>query len=113
MRLRPTCISGRPAVQVMLDELRLRLSSREHEGRAVHALRAVLSLLLHGAHDQKGGMTVPTRHHCVALLGSALDALPGAACTTALRSAELRQEVADAALVFLATCCRVATTAPG
>lgn len=90
----------------MLDELRMRLSG-EQPASAAAALRSVLQLL-HGA----AGLSPLARHHCVALLGSLLDTLPGAACAPALQSAELREAVEDAALAFLATCCHAAATAP-
>lgn len=91
----------------MLDELRMRLGAGEQGGQAVHALRTMLHLL-----HSSSGMPPLARHHCVALLGSVLDALPGPCAVAALQSAELREAVADAALAFLATCCHAASTAP-
>lgn len=89
----------------MVDELRVLLSSGEAEGQRA-ALQTVLQLL-HSAPS----MAHLARQHSVPLLGSVLDALPCA--PAALQSEELREQVADAALVFLATCCHAAASAPG
>jgi len=91
----------------MLDELRMRLGAGEQSGQAMHALRTMLHLL-----HSSPGMPPLVRHHCVALLCSVLDALPGPCAAAALQSAELREAVADAALSYLAACCHAAATAP-
>jgi hypothetical protein len=90
----------------MLDALRMRVSAGDADG--VHALRAVLHLLAAAP-----GLPPLVRHHCVVLLDSALEALPGPAFEVALASAELRDAVGDAALVFLAACCRASAMAAG
>lgn len=100
-----------PSLKVMLDALRMRLSSSGSGGsgeEATHELRSVLHLL-HAA----PGLPVQARHHCVALLSSVLEALSGPACAPALGCAELRDQVAEATLAFLATCCHDAVAAAG
>lgn len=95
----------------MLDALRMRLSSSSSDAsgeEAMHELRTVLHLL-HAA----PGMPMQARHHCVALLSSVLEALTGPACAAALGCAELREQVAEATLVFLAACCHGAVAAAG
>lgn len=90
--------------QVMLDGLRMKLAPGEQAaGGAVHALRTVLHLL-----RAAPSLHPLARSHCVALLAAVLDALPGAACAAALQSAELREEVGDGVLSFLAACCHSA-----
>lgn len=92
----------------MLDGLRMRLAAGEQPGQVVAALRVALHLL-----QSSPGLQLLARHHAVSLLDSVLGALPGPACAAALQSAELREQVADAALTFLATCCHTAATAAG
>ncbi|KAL4457975.1 hypothetical protein ABPG75_012840 [Micractinium tetrahymenae] len=105
------CTTAEDKLRVMLDALRMRLSSTGSEGsgeEAAHELRTVLHLL-HNA----PGMPVQARQHCVALLSSVLESLSGPPCAAALGSAELREQVAEAALAFLAACCHAASTAAG
>lgn len=99
--------SNLPCLQVMVDELRMRLSG-EPSPAAAHALRAALPLL-------QGGARLPplVRLHCVRLLDAVLDSLAGAACAPALQCGQLREAVGDAALAFLAACCHADATAAG
>lgn len=89
----------------MLDGLRMRLSGGD---QALPALHTTLHLL-HAAPS----LQPLARHHCVALLGAVLEAMPGQALAAAVRSGELRGQVADAALLFLAACCHAAAAAAG
>lgn len=89
----------------------MRLSSSSSAGSgedATHELHTVLHLL-HSA----PGMPVAARQHCVALLSSVFEALSGPACAAALGCAELREQVAEAAMAFLAACCHAAVAAAG
>jgi hypothetical protein len=97
-------------LRVMLDALRMRLTAGGGEAGAAPppALASALHLL-RGAR----GLGALARHHCVALLGGVMDALPGPAFAAAACCGALRREVEEAAFVFLAACCHAAAAAPG